>query len=61
MPYSVHGLPRQDPISRCALDADAPGDEKLLIVSALLADRRIAYSDAHNAAHGCFSARIERN
>ncbi len=27
----------------------------------LFADRDIAYIDAHNAAHGCFSARIERS
>lgn len=27
----------------------------------LFADDRIAYIDAHNAAHGCFAARIERN
>lgn len=26
----------------------------------LLEDRSIAYIDAHNAAHGCFAARIER-
>ena len=27
----------------------------------LFADARIAYIDAHNAAHGCFAARIERD
>ncbi|ALJ15008.1 DUF1203 domain-containing protein [Sphingopyxis macrogoltabida] len=27
----------------------------------LFADDRIAYIDAHNAAHGCFAARIERD
>ncbi|WP_068073018.1 DUF1203 domain-containing protein [Novosphingobium lentum] len=27
----------------------------------LLADPQIAYIDAHNAAHGCFAARIERH
>ena len=27
----------------------------------LLADERIAYIHAHNAAHGCFSARIDRH
>ena len=26
----------------------------------LLADPAIAYIDAHNAAHGCFAARIDR-
>ena len=27
----------------------------------LFADAGIAYIDAHNAAHGCFAARIERD
>ena len=27
----------------------------------LFADAAIAYIDAHNAAHGCFAARIERD
>ena len=45
MPYSVHPT----------------RDERLLMSSALLADRRIAYIDAHNAAHACVAARIERN
>ena len=30
-------------------------------VRALFADPDIAYIDAHNAAHGCFAARIERD
>lgn len=30
-------------------------------IRALFADDAIAYIDAHNAAHGCFSARIERD
>lgn len=30
-------------------------------ICALLADDQIAYIDAHNAAQGCFAARIERN
>ena len=38
----------------------APGEADGAI-RALLADRRIAYIHAHNAAHGCFAARIERN
>ena len=61
MTYSVHGLPRQDPVSAFTLDADPTRDERLLMTSALFADRRIAYIHAHNAAHGCFAARIERN
>lgn len=31
------------------------------IIRELLEDGTIAYIDAHNAAHGCFSARIERH
>ena len=27
----------------------------------LFADATISYIDAHNAAHGCFAARVERN
>ncbi|WP_411339579.1 DUF1203 domain-containing protein [Sphingopyxis sp. J-6] len=30
-------------------------------IRGLFADDRIAYIDAHNAAHGCFAARIERD
>ena len=30
-------------------------------IRALLADESVAYIDAHNAAHGCFAARIERD
>lgn len=36
-----------------------PGEADAAI-RALLADPRIAYIHAHNAAHGCFSARIDR-
>ena len=38
----------------------APGEADGAI-RVLFADRRIAYIHAHNAAHGCFAARIERN
>ncbi|MFM6932703.1 MAG: DUF1203 domain-containing protein [Novosphingobium sp.] len=38
----------------------APGESDAAIRE-LFADRRIAYIDAHNAAHGCFAARIERH
>lgn len=30
-------------------------------IRALFADAAIAYIDAHNAAHGCFAARVERD
>jgi len=38
----------------------APGEADAAI-RALLADRRIAHVNAHNAAAGCFAARIERD
>lgn len=38
----------------------APGDADKAIRD-LFDDEGIAYIDAHNAAHGCFAARIERN
>ena len=38
----------------------APGEADAAI-RALFDDAGIAYIDAHNAAHGCFSARIERH
>ena len=60
MRFSVHGLPRQNPVAGCALDTKPIGDERFPVLSALLADRQIAYTRAHNAAYGCFAARIER-
>lgn len=39
----------------------APPDEADAAIRALFADPRIAYIHAHNAAHGCFAARIERH
>jgi len=38
----------------------APPGEADAAIRALLADPRIAYINAHNAAAGCFAARIER-
>jgi hypothetical protein len=35
-------------------------DEHDAAIRALLADPRVDHIDAHNAGHGCFSARIER-
>ena len=37
-----------------------PGQAEAAILE-LLADEAIAYIDVHNAAHGCFAARIERD
>ena len=39
----------------------AAPDEHDAAIRALLADPRIAYINAHNAAAGCFAARIERD
>ena len=38
----------------------AAADEAEPAIRDLLSDARVAYIDAHNAAHGCFAARIER-
>jgi hypothetical protein len=38
----------------------APPDEHDSAICALLSDARVDHIDAHNAAHGCFAARIER-
>ncbi|HUQ12973.1 MAG TPA: DUF1203 domain-containing protein [Novosphingobium sp.] len=39
----------------------APPDEADAAIRDLFADPRIAYIHAHNAAHGCFAARVERH
>ena len=36
-------------------------DEADAAIRALFGDPEIAYIDAHNAAHGCFAARVERH
>ncbi|MGH6632628.1 DUF1203 domain-containing protein [Sphingopyxis sp.] len=57
------------PLALRAFDAEAmlrtarlvgPGEADAAIRD-LFADDAISYIDAHNAAHGCFAARIERN
>ena len=42
--------------ARLALPGEADAN-----IRALFADDGIAYIDAHNAAHGCFAARVERH
>ena len=37
----------------------APGEAEAVILN-LLANPAVAYIDVHNAAHGCFAARVER-
>ena len=39
----------------------APPDTADAAIRDLFADARIAYIHAHNAAHGCFAARVERH
>jgi hypothetical protein len=55
---SLRGFDAQGTLSRARLAA--PGEADAAIRD-LLADERIAYIDAHNAAAGCFAARIERD
>ena len=45
--------------SLCAARLAMPGEADAAIRAAL-ADPQVAYIDAHNAAHGCFAARIQR-
>lgn len=57
------------PIALRGFDADGMlADARLALageadsaIRALFADERIAYIDAHNAAHGCFAARVTRS
>jgi hypothetical protein len=51
--FDEHGVLRE---ARLAL----PGEAEARIID-LLANPAIAYIDAHNAAHGCFAARVERH
>ena len=51
--YSADGMLKN---ARLALAGDADG-----VIRELFADQDIAYIEAHNAAHGCFAAHIERD
>jgi hypothetical protein len=55
---SLRGFDEQGSLADARLAA--PGETDAAI-RALLADPRIAHINAHNAAHGCFAARIERD
>ena len=55
---SLRGFDAHGALARSRLAA--PGEADAAIRD-LLADARIAYIDAHNAAAGCFAARIERD
>ena len=54
---SLRGFDREGALAQARLAAPGEADEA---IRALLADPRIAYINAHNAAAGCFAARVER-
>ncbi len=55
---SLRGFDRDEALADARL---APPGEADRAIRRLLADPRIAYINAHNAAAGCFAARIERD
>ncbi len=57
-PLGLRGFGSDGHLKNALLALAGEADEK---IRALFADPGIAYIDAHNAAHGCFAARIERN
>ena len=56
-PIALRGFGTDGMLRNAALALSGQADEK---IRALLEDDDVAYIHAHNAAHGCFSARIER-
>lgn len=56
-PIALRGFDASGMLRNAALALPGQADEK---IRALFADEDIAYIHAHNAAHGCFSARIDR-
>jgi hypothetical protein len=55
---SLRGFGGEGALAKAVLVAPGEADAA---IRTLLADERIAYIDAHNAAAGCFAARIERD
>lgn len=55
---SLRGFDKEGSLAVARL---SPPGEADAAIRALLADRRIFYINAHNAAAGCFAARIERS
>jgi hypothetical protein len=55
---SLRGFDDEGALAEARLTAPGEADAA---IRALLADDRIAYINAHNAAAGCFAARIERD
>lgn len=56
-PLGLRGFGSDGNLKNALLALPGEADAK---IRQLLADPAIAYIDAHNAAHGCFSARVER-
>ena len=56
-PIALRGYGADGCLHRAAL---ALADDVDTAIRTLLDDPQIAYIDAHNAAHGCFAARVER-
>ena len=57
-PIALRGFDANGMLKNAGLALPGQADEK---IRALFEDREVAYIHAHNAAHGCFSARIERD
>lgn len=55
---SLRGFDGENALADAKLALPGEADEA---IRALLADARIAFIDAHNAAYGCFAARIQRD
>lgn len=55
---SLRGFDEQGALAESRLAPPGSADE---MIRSLFADRRIAFINAHNAAAGCFAARIERD
>jgi hypothetical protein len=55
---SLRGFDSEGALADARLASPGEGDA---MIRALLADARIAFIDAHNAAYGCFAARIQRD
>jgi hypothetical protein len=56
-PLGLRGFSQDGNLKNALLALPGEADQK---IRELLADPGIAYIDAHNAAHGCFAARVER-
>lgn len=56
-PIALRGYGADGMLKRAALALPGQADER---IRELLDDEAVAYIHAHNAAHGCFAARVER-